>query len=124
MKKLLAVAVLGLAFAASALAQQFKWIDQDGKVRYGDLPPAGVKATPLKGPSGPATAKPGASAKGAEKPLSAEEAFQKRRKDAAEAEQKAGKDRTEAEAKKTNCDAARGNLRQYESGQRLSLIHI
>ncbi|HZQ74511.1 MAG TPA: DUF4124 domain-containing protein [Burkholderiales bacterium] len=33
-----------------AAAQQFKWTDKDGKVRYGDVPPPGVKATRLKAP--------------------------------------------------------------------------
>jgi IS5 family transposase len=119
--KTLAVVTLALALAVPALAQQYKWVDQDGKVRYGDLPPAGVKATPLKAPTAPAAAPASAAAgKAAEKPLSPEEAFQKRRKDQAEAEQKAEKERAEADAKRGNCDSARVNLRQLESGQRLS----
>ena len=43
--------VAALAFATSALAQQFKWVDKDGKVQYGDTPPPGVKATRLQGPA-------------------------------------------------------------------------
>ena len=43
---------LSLAFAAGAAAQAYRWIDKDGKVRYGDTPPPGVKASPLKLPQG------------------------------------------------------------------------
>ena len=42
----------------AALAQQYTWVEKDGKLRYGDTPPPGVKATPLKGPSGPAAPAP------------------------------------------------------------------
>jgi len=60
MTKALLCAV-GLAFAATALAQQYKWVDQDGKVRYGDTPPPGVQATRLKPPvSAPAAPAPAA----------------------------------------------------------------
>ncbi len=34
-------------FAGAVTAQSYKWVDRDGKVRYGDRPPAGVKATPF-----------------------------------------------------------------------------
>ena len=35
-----------------AHAQAYRWVDKDGKVRYGDTPPPGVKAAPMKGISG------------------------------------------------------------------------
>ena len=38
---------LALAFGV-AQAQGYRWVDKDGKVRYGDVPPPGVKATPLR----------------------------------------------------------------------------
>ncbi|MGH8724443.1 MAG: DUF4124 domain-containing protein, partial [Burkholderiales bacterium] len=41
MKRLFAFLAVAL-FAAAATAQQYKWIDQDGRVRYGDVPPPGV----------------------------------------------------------------------------------
>ena len=113
--------------AAPALAQQYKWVDKDGKVRYGDLPPAGVKVTPVKPPSGApaaaaAAAAPAAAGKKDEKPLSPEEAFQKRQKERQDAEQKASKASAEADAKKLNCENAQANLRQLESGQRMSTM--
>ena len=124
MKTLLA-ALFAAALAFPAAAQMYKWVDKDGKVRYGDTPPPGAKTTAIQAPPPPASSssRPAAAAgKGTEKPLSAEEAFQKRRKDAAEAEQKADKERADADAKRANCDGARQNLRTYESGQRLSTI--
>ncbi|MGH8703832.1 MAG: DUF4124 domain-containing protein [Burkholderiales bacterium] len=48
------VLLVALALAGAAQAQQYKWVDKDGKVRYGDTPPPGVKATALKPPPGPA----------------------------------------------------------------------
>ena len=50
MKRLFAAFLMLLACSGLALAQQYKWVDADGKVRYGDVPPPGVKATPLRPP--------------------------------------------------------------------------
>ncbi len=47
-----------LAFVGVANAQQFGWVDKNGKVQYGDVPPPGVKATPMKAPAGPPAAPP------------------------------------------------------------------
>src|SRR6185436_7157805 len=55
MRKLLLLAVL-LAFSAGAAAQTYKWVDKDGKVRYGDTPPPDAKVQRLKPPPGPAEA--------------------------------------------------------------------
>jgi hypothetical protein len=47
--------------AASAQAQVYKWVDENGKVQYGDKPPDKVKAAPVAITPGPAdapTAKP------------------------------------------------------------------
>ena len=48
------VFVLSLAIAGSAAAQQmYKWVDKDGKVRYGDTPPPGAKTSTVAAPSPP-----------------------------------------------------------------------
>jgi len=122
MKRILAL-LAALAFAAAASAQTYKWVDKDGKVRYGDTPPPGVKATPIRGPSGPAgpAAAPEAKKGGAkDKPLSPEAAFRKRQEDQKQADEKAAKERAEADSRRANCEVARSNLRQLESGQRIS----
>jgi hypothetical protein len=128
MKRLLLAAFVttaGLAFAAAAVAQQFKWVDQNGKVQYGDVPPPGVNAQRLRPPppgSAPAPA-PGAAAKKDDKggkALSPEAAFRKRQEDAQKDREKEEKSEQEAAARKENCSRAQEQLRQAESGQRIA----
>jgi len=121
-RPLLFVCFLGIAFAA--MAQQYKWVDKDGRVQYGDTPPPGVKATRLKGPppsSAPA-AEPAAKKDG-KPPLTPEAAFRKRQQEAKENEEKAAKERADADAKRANCDSAQTSLRQIQSGQRMSTVN-
>ena len=118
MKRILLM-LFALAVATTAAAQAYKWVDKDGKVRYGDTPPPGVKATPLKTPSGPKpppppassadASKKGADGKKDEKPLTPEQAFQKRQKE-----------RADADAKRDNCASARSQLNTIQSGQRMT----
>jgi hypothetical protein len=118
------ISLLLMMFATAAAAQLYKWVDKDGKVRYGDTPPPGVKATPLKGPSGPAAA-PSAATKGEKdkgEKLSPEAAFRKRQEDAAKEREKQAKSQQEATAKQENCARAQEALRSLESGQRLARI--
>jgi hypothetical protein len=42
--------ILALA-APAALAQVFKWVDENGRVHYGEKPPPGTKANALKPPA-------------------------------------------------------------------------
>src|SRR5258708_34480787 len=94
MKRLLLILAV-LAFSGAASAQAYKWVDKDGKVRYGDTPPPdATKGTRLKGPSGapaataPATdGKKGAASK--DKALSPEARSKKRRHERREAERRA-----------------------------------
>jgi hypothetical protein len=121
--KRLPVIVAALAFSAAAAAQAYKWVDADGKVRYGDTPPPGVKATPLRPPPGPisspAPASPDAKK---DKPLSPEAAFRKRQMERDEAEQKAAKERDDAERKRSNCESAQSRLRLLQSGARVATV--
>jgi hypothetical protein len=114
------VLVLSVVFATAAAAQQYKWIDKDGKVRYGDVPPPGVDVTRLKPPP-PGTPSPAAAAKkdGA-KGLTPEQAFRKRQEDAEKDQQKQAAAEQEAKAKQENCAQAQSALRTLESGQRIS----
>ena len=109
----------GVLFASAAAAQQYKWVDQNGKVQYGDVPPPGVKAQRLKPPAGGSAPAPSAAAKKAEKPLSPEEAFRKRQEDAEKDRQKTAQAEQEAAAKRENCARAQESLRTLESGQRI-----
>ncbi len=126
MRKILVfLAIIG--FAAAAHAQLYKWVDKDGKTRYGDTPPAGVKATKMGAPasgSGPAAASPGAASKDAKKgPLTpAEQAqeYRKRQEEEKKASAKADSERQAQAAKTEDCARAREYLRTLESGQRIA----
>ena len=128
MKKLL-VFFGAVLLAAAAHAQQYKWVDQNGRVQYGDNPPPGVKAISLKAPSGSAAqpaapAAKDAAAKAAKKgplsPAEQEQDYRKRQAELAKAREKEDKARQEADAKMENCTRAQEALRTYESGQRIA----
>ena len=135
MKRLIVIAA-SLAFSASAAAQMYKWKDKDGHTRYGDVPPPGANATPMRGPSrsapyaaptpddAKADAKPDAKADAKnEKALTPEQAFRKRQQERAAADEKAQQERQRAEAKRSNCDTAQTQLRVLQSGQRVSTVN-
>ena len=80
----------------------------------------------MKPPSGAPAPAPAAGAaakddkKGAAPPVSAEQAFKERQLKAKEAAEKAAKEEAEANTKKANCERSRTQLRNLESGQRIS----
>jgi Skp family chaperone for outer membrane proteins len=121
-----AMALAALSFAQPSLAQQYKWIDKDGRTQYGDTPPAGAKATPLKAPSRPASApapEGKAAAKDAKKgpltPAEQDAEFRKRQAEAQKSSEKDEKAAQEQEAKRANCSSSQEQLRMLESGQRV-----
>jgi hypothetical protein len=120
------VCALSLAVAGGAAAQAYRWVDKDGKVRYGDTPPPGVKATPLSLPQGGGNAAPAAgdaAAKGAKKgpltPAEQEKEFRKRQAEAQKAAEKAAQEQQDAQARADNCKRAQASLRTLETGQRV-----
>src|SRR5260221_14612753 len=96
LRSLFVVAVV--VFAAPAAAQQYKWVDQNGKTQYGDTPPPGVKATRLRGSGGQAPApaadkadskdEKAAAPKGPLTPAEQEAEFRKRQADTQKAREK------------------------------------
>jgi hypothetical protein len=135
----LVVLGLGMALcAAAANAQQYKWKDSRGRTVYGDLPPAGVKATPMSSvPAAAAPAAPAApagsggaetGAKGAAKdakpltPAEQEMEFRRRVKEAQEAAAKKAKEDQAERDKNQNCELAREQERTLASGQRVSRV--
>lgn len=125
MSRILAAAAALLCSTAVA-AQAYRWVDKDGKVRYGDTPPPGVSARQLSGPSAspaPAAA-PDAAAKGARKgpltPADQEKDYRKRQAEAQKSAEKAAQAERDAEAKRENCARARETLAGLESGQRIA----
>jgi hypothetical protein len=122
------LALLVLLAAGSASAQMYRWVDQDGKVRYGDTPPPGVKASPIKAPPPAASAPaPAPDAKGAKTgpltPAEQERAFRKRQADAGKAAEKAEADNRKKEERSENCERMREQLRTLESGQRIARVN-
>ena len=97
-------AVIVLA-AASAQAVLYKWTDENGRVVYGDQPPASAK--PERVNPGIAPADPSAvrsmAAKDAE--------IKKRQQDRADAEAKSDKEQADAKRKGDMCAQARGRIR-------------
>jgi hypothetical protein len=124
---MLRVLVFGLMLvvAAGASAQLYRWVDKDGKVRYGDTPPPGAKATTLRPPTGArAPAAGDAAAKDARKgpmtPAEQEADLRKRQMDAQKARDKADQAGRDAQAKQDNCARAQETLAGLESGQRIA----
>jgi hypothetical protein len=122
MTRLLAIFV-ALAFSGAATAQTYKWTDQNGRAQYGDTPPADASnVTRLRGAtSGSAPAAAPEAKK--DKPLTPEQAFQKRQHEREEADQKAAQERAQSEQNRVNCEQARASVRQLESGQRVSTLN-
>ena len=122
------ICALSLAVAAGASAQTYRWVDKDGKVRYGDTPPPGVAAKQLSAPPAGASAAPAAgdaASKGAKKgPLSPSEQEKDYRKRQAEAQKAAAKSEQAQKDEQTridNCNRAQTALRTLESGQRVMI---
>ena len=120
MKRALLLIAL-LAAAAAASAQQYKWVDKNGRVQYGDVPPPGVQAKRLRPPPpGSAPAPSSAAKKDGDKALSPEAAFRKRQQEREAEDKKSAQASADADLKRQNCEAAQGQLRTITSGQRMS----
>jgi hypothetical protein len=120
MKSILLTAAL-LAFSGAALSQQYKWVDKDGRTRYGDIPPPGVNVTRLKGPTPPSAPPPAAKdAKGPLTPAEKAAALRKQEADAQKEREKQELAARDAQTKKENCSRAQEHVRTLQSGQRLS----
>ena len=113
--------IVAMGIAGGVAAQQFRWIDKDGRVQYGDTPPPGVKATRLKPPPGGSASAPSAAAsKDGKKPLSPEAAFQKRQQEREAEEKKSAQTASDDAQRRENCEAAQAQVRSIQAGQRMS----
>ena len=112
-----------MGIATGVAAQQFRWVDKDGRVQYGDTPPPGVKATRLRPPPpGTAPAPSSAAKKDGEKALSPDAAFRKRQQEREASEKKSAQASAEADLKRQNCESAQAQVRSIQSGQRISTV--
>ncbi len=91
--------------AATAEAVLYKWTDENGRVVYGDQPPASVKAERVNPGLGPADP-------GAVRSMAAKDAeIKKRQQQRADNEAKTEKEQADAKKKVDMCVQARGRIR-------------
>src|SRR3954468_23892414 len=122
--------LLGVLACAGTVAAQSKWVDKDGRVTYGDAPPVGANAAPMRCSAAPlpqAEEAPSDKADKADKkddakkkPLTAAEqdaAFRKRREEAEKEREKQAKADGSAAAKRENCTRAQSYVRTLETGR-------
>ena len=101
------------ALPTGGYAQVYSWKDADGKIHYGDRPPAERKADTRKLAAPPAVDVEAVRQANAEKQLIEREKQEKNKESAA----KAAEEQTAARQREENCRQARGNLAALESGQ-------
>ncbi len=108
-KSFVAAAIFGV-FAALAssmsIAAMYKWVDDNGRVVYGDTPPAGVKAERIK-TAGTPPADPAAVRDLAAKDAEVKKRMQQRTDD----EAKVDKDRADQNLRRSQCQQAVGRVK-------------
>ncbi|MDD3353627.1 DUF4124 domain-containing protein [Zoogloea sp.] len=115
----------GLLACASSLALAqgvYSWKDASGRVHYSDLPPPGLDVRTVSKPSLPPPARDNRATPAASAPPSyveKEQAFRKRRAEAAEAEEKARKEQISEELRARECSESRAQLAGLESTDRV-----
>jgi hypothetical protein len=122
--------LLSALTCAGSVGAQSKWVDKDGRVTYGDAPPQGVNAQPMRRAPAPQSYAGDASAdtadkadkkdEAAKKPLTAAEqdaAFRKRQQDAEKEREKQAKADSAVAAKRENCARAQDSVRVLEAGR-------
>ena len=100
--------LLALLLAATPVgAQIYKWVDEKGRVQYGEKPPPGAKVQPLRGESMPQSSAP----RPPEDLSRQEQQFRER-----QARQRMQEDQEAAQAKldRMNCESARAQLENTE----------
>ncbi|MFL5071697.1 MAG: DUF4124 domain-containing protein, partial [Xanthobacteraceae bacterium] len=120
--------MLSAVLCTGTAAAQSKWVDRDGRVTYGDAPPAGVNAAPMRrAPAAlsrvedaPADKDSKDDAKDAKKPLTPAEqdaAFRKRQQEAEKDREKHAKAERDLADKRDNCTRAREYTRTLDAGR-------
>jgi hypothetical protein len=109
-----ALALAALLAAATAHAQVYRWVDEQGKVHYGERPPSGAKAKPVEEKLANPPGVP--SPKAAPDASQQERDFQRRRM---EREQAEVRDQKAAEKAQQQCERERTRLAQLRSVRRI-----
>ena len=109
-----AIAFAALLAASTAHPQVYRWVDEQGKVHYGERPPSGAKASPVEDRL---AAPPGAPAPKAAPDASQQERdFQRSRM---EREQTEAREQKAAEKAKQQCERERSRLAQLRNVRRI-----
>jgi hypothetical protein len=109
-----ALALATLLAAAAAHGQVYRWVDEQGKVHYGERPPSGAKAKAVDEKPAPP---PGAPAPKASPDAAQQERdFQRRRM---EREQREAREQKAAEKARQQCERERTRLAQLRNVRRI-----
>jgi hypothetical protein len=109
-----AIPLAVLLAAATAHAQVYRWVDEQGKVHYGERPPSGAKAAPVENRL---ATPPGAPAPKAAPDASQQERdFQRRRM---EREQQEAREQKAAAKARQQCERERARLAQLRNVRRI-----
>ena len=110
-----AIVLAALLATSAAHAQVYRWVDEQGKVHYGERPPTGAKASPVQDKL---ATPPGAPAPKAAPDASQQERdFQRRQ---IERQQKEASEQKAAARAKTECERERSRLAQLRSARRIT----
>ncbi len=115
---------LSMLVSITTAAQQYKWVDANGRTQYSDHPPAGTgNAQAVKRQIGSASGAAGAASSDARNPgpltpAEQEQAYRKRRADEQEKAQKQAKSEEANKAKQEACISAKQSLAGLEAGGR------
>ena len=112
-RKGLAITLCLLILIPNAVSGVYRWVDENGKIHYGDRPPADEQAEEIAQKQQPvSSSSPPAQNNSAETRQRLLDRYEQEREEKKEA---ARKKREEAEKRKRNCERARKQLKYYES---------
>ena len=120
------IVLAALVVCSTASAQMYKWVDKDGKVRYGDTPPPGAKSSQVRTPVSGAAASPAPASKdkdakkGPLTPAEQEQEYRKRQAEAKKGAEKSDSERLAKAERSEGCERTREYLRTLESGARIA----
>ena len=110
-----AIVLAALLAASAAHAQVYRWVDEQGRVHYGERPPSGAKASPVQDKL---AAPPGAPAPKAAPDASQQERdFQRRQM---ERQQQEATEQKAAARAKAECERERSRLAQLLTSRRIT----
>ena len=96
---------------STAGAAMFKWTDADGSTQYGQYPPAGVQAEPVK-----VSPQPASQPQPASSPQQRLKELEQQQQKQSEKDTEAAAEKQRAETIKKNCEIAKNNLAGLQMG--------